>query len=279
MKKHIIALLLLIPLAALFGQSSGEKLEFIKIGVGAPTVSFRDFATSPLIYKGSGLMGDVSSFTQAPRSITSFGGHFTSGSSSDPYLRNSSSVTAGNLFYSKLYKLKSASKNIDWYFGGLIETTANFRMNSGLMNNALGIELAPSILASTLTTVDISRKSDKIFKPYSFLPGIRFPRLERSLSFQLNLGLLNGGYRNGYSYAGQSAVLNNFQIFEGYTYNPTAGARFSGELSFNRMLPNGNRIAYSYYFQQYVLNGFDRFEWMQHGLKISLLFLTKTTMK
>ena len=253
-----------------------RKTEYTKLSIGIPSIQFRDFATSPLVYSGAGIHGDFGSYNERGTSITTYGAHVSFGATSDPYSSAISSVTAVNIYYGKLLKVVPGFRHATLHLGGLIEGTTNVRVNGNLMNNSFGLELAPAVYASGKITRDISRKEARTIKPISFIPGIQLQPRERNLSFQLNVGLLNGAYRNGYAYAGQTAVLNNFSIFEDYNYTATAGARFSGELMWTEVLDNGNRIGYSYFFQQYALNGFDRFEWMQQGVKLTIYFQPKS---
>lgn len=251
------------------------KTEYTKLSIGASTVQFRDFATSPLVYSGPAMYGDFGSYTERGTTITEYGSHVLFGSAFDPYFSAASTITAINVYYGKLFRVAPDFKYGALHVGGLLEGTGTIRVNGSLMNNALGTELAPALYASGKFTRDISRRRARIWKPIKFIPALTLRERERTLSFRTNVGLLNGGYRNGYAYSGQTALLNSFELFEDYVYDATAGARFSGELALTNYLPNGNRVEYSYYFQQFALNGFDRFEWMQQGLKATIYFQTK----
>ncbi len=274
--KQLVGLILLLSLSAKGQEGAARYLsEFTKLSIGASQVQFRDFATSPLVYSGSAVFGDFGSYTVRGTAVTEYGSHFVTGGASDPYGAAFSSVTAVHLYYGKLYQVAKPFKYGQIHVGGFLEGTGLLRTNNRLMNNGLGIELAPALYASGKLTRDVSRKRNFVWQPIPFLSGIRFKERSRTVSFRLNAGLVNGGYRNGYAYSGQSALLNNFELFEDYTYNATAGLRFSGECSLTTELGTKNRIEYSYYFQQFALNGYDRFEWMQQGIKMSIYFLTK----
>lgn len=276
MTTKLIATFLLIGLSAQ-GQvmEPRYKSEFTKLSMGASQVQFRDFATSPLIYSGTAIYGNFGSYTTRGATITTYGSNYVFGNTFDPYRSASASVNVLNLYYGKLFRVYENFPYGTLHFGGYLEGTGSIRANGSLMNNGRGLELAPAVHSSMMFTRDISRSKEWAWQPVPFLREVRFKERKRSLSFRLNAGVLNGGYRNGYAYGDQSALVNDLVVFDGYVYNPTAGLRFSGECSLTNELPNKNKIEYSYFFQQFALNGYDRFEWMQQGLKLSIYFLTK----
>jgi len=253
-----------------------NRSTFIQISAGLNSVRFRDFATSPLIYKGTIGHFDVARVRVDRNRTISLGGSYSFGSPSLSTNEHSasSSFKTFSMHYTRLYGI-DLLEGEKWTtkVGGTAVFTGNFRINSSFQNNALGLELFPTLFGAFQVERDISRteaKEKKIwFVKYSLKPRVR------SLSYRLNLGLINSHYRNGYVYADQSAVLNKPNIFGGYSFDLFSGFRMGSDLQYTHHLENNNRIQLSYHWDVLFTGGdFDRFEMAQHIVKFSLYFKT-----
>lgn len=185
-----------------------------------------------------------------------------------------SNVKTLSVSYSKLYQLnKLGSEKLNIKIGGLFNATGNVRINEALQNNAAGIEMFPTLFGSVKITKDISRKVSKnkkiLFVKY------KLKQKNRDLAFNLNIGLVNSSYRNGYAYSGQSGILNESQVLDGYEFKVFSGFRMSSALNYTVSLRNKNEIQLSYLLDAYKTGGdLDKFEMAHHTIKISLLFNT-----
>jgi hypothetical protein len=279
MKLKITLLLGLILPTILYGQNqslkNNETAKFIRIEAGLNPVKFRDFATSPLFYKGSLKKIGLYSLKEFDGKEREFGISYAFGATSNTTNDHTSAsqMSIIDLSYSKMYTVKS-DNNWNIKIGGKLQNTAHIRNNPSFQNNATGIEIFSTLMASGKVSRDISNKTSKEFK-FLFIP-FRFKARKRSLSFRLNLAAMNNTYRNGYIYNGQSAITNNAKLFDNYKFNFFSGYRFGTELNYRVYYKNKNAIQIGYTFDGYRTGGkFDKFEIAQHNLKISLLFKTK----
>jgi hypothetical protein len=127
-------------------------------------------------------------------------------------------------------------------------------------------------MGSIKITKDISRKSASVRK-FLFFKWNK-PARKRNLSFQFNIGVLNGAYRNGYAYSGQSAVLNDPKLFDDYQFN-LSGFRMSSALDYKIFLKNKNAIKLSYLWDAYKTGSdFETFEMAHHTFKFTFMFNT-----
>lgn len=246
---------------------------WIGISYGLDRTSFRDQATSPLFYSGTlqsvALFGTKSDF----RRHTSLGVRYSFGTS----LAINAGSRINNIYawYSRLYQIPSRSME-RWNFkvGGMLSFAGINRINSSLRNSGLGNELFANLMASGKVEWDISRREAKR-KKFLFLK-FNLPQRRRNLAFQLNLGLLNTNYRNGFSYLGQSSVANDPVPFDGYELNVFSGFRASSSLDYTIYLRNNNGLRLSYLWDAFSTGGDrDRFVLAHHALQFSFLFNTK----
>ena len=250
--------------------------KYLGVQVGINRITFRDFATSPLFYKGvtthvglSRLKSDQ--WREAELTATySFG---------NPKTDFNETITISQLKRLELYYLQLFrfggwnNENFNTKLGWMLNTTANLRTNNALQNNASGIELFPTLFASFKLTKDISRREEKDKRFLFFKYKLKEKR--RDLSFRLNVGLLNASFRNGYVYSGQSGVLNEPNVFDGYEFKAFSGFRASTGLIYTRYLENKNAIEVAYSWDAYTTGGeLDKFEMANHILKFTLLFNT-----
>ena len=285
-KRLIFTLFLLMSIQA-FGQISENDLPkkelrksrptFIDIGIGVNSSNFRDFATSPLFYKGTPKAVFLSRLKADDRRESNLGLKYSFGNYNATVGEHTtnSKVKTFSFYYSQLYQIPKWSSD-KWNFkvGGILSATGNFRLNEALQNNALGIEFFATLFGSVKITKDISRKESK-GKKILFIKYKLGPR-KRALSYQLNFGLMNNSYRNGYVYSGQSGVLNDPKLFDGYVFKSFSGFRMSSSLNYTICLKNKNAIQVSYIWDTYKSGGdLDKFEMANHIIQLSLLFNTK----
>ena len=179
-----------------------------------------------------------------------------------------SQVKSLSFDYSRMYQ----SHLLNWektrlFLGAKAMGTVNLRVNPSLQNNAYGIEMFTNLLASAQLRKDISRKE---LKTKRFIFKYQLKPRRRALAYRLNLGVLNGNYRNGYAYLGQTAILNDFNLFEDYTYS-LSGFRMGSQLDYTVFL-NNNGLVFSYAWDALTTgNKKDKFEMSQHVFKLSIL--------
>jgi len=282
MKQHTLTLLLLFLSLQTIGQSTEAKPTkkenrknrpaFIEVGIGTSMATFRDFATSPLFYKGSPLFATTSRFKIDEKRESKFNIRYTTGeyeATVEAHEAISKTETLG-ISYTKLYGIPKWS-NEKWNVkaGGVLDATLNFRINESLRNNGLGVEAIGTLLGAIKVSKDISRKANKKIGFLALAPR------QRKLSYQLNVGLLNNAYRNGYIYTNQSYVLNDLQLFYDYEFNTFSGFRIGSEIDYTFSLNNKNAFQIAYVWDAYTTGGIDPFEMATHTFKFSLLFNTK----
>ena len=250
---------------------------YIGISMGASSSSFRDFATSPLFYRGNPSYLSIFRLRKNKQRESGVGGNYSFGNYKVNFNEHTSTskVKTFGVYYLQLYRLdKWSSERLNVKIGGMFDMTGNFRNNSGLQNNRIGLEFIPVVFGSLKAERDISRTKAKqkklIFINYQLKPR------ERQLSYQFNLGLINSSYRNGYAYIGQSAVLNKTKLFDGYEFKMFSGFRLSSALNYTIKLRNANAVQLSYLWNAYKTGGdLDKLEMAFHTLRFTFLFNTK----
>lgn len=249
---------------------------YIGVSAGLGGAAFRDFATSPLFYKGTAKHISLSYSKFNLERESEIGFSYSFGEYHNNFNKHSqiSTVKSASLFYSRLYQLKSlSSPKLNVKIGGLVNATGNFRTNEALLNNAVGFEVIPTLFGSVKIEKDISTKEEKN-KKFLFI-RYKLKEKTRNLAFRLNVGLINSSYRNGYVYAGQSGLLNEPLLFDDYQFKVFSGFRMNSSLDYTVSLKNKNALRFSYAWDAYKTGGnLDKFEMASHTFKVSLLFNT-----
>ncbi|MFA9392583.1 MAG: hypothetical protein ACERKD_22430 [Prolixibacteraceae bacterium] len=254
-----------------------QRPTYLELSSGLNYSSFRDFATSPLFYNGAGLDFSLAgvSFDSHFESVSGF--RMVGGLYLASVQQNFTSSLGASFYayYSRLYKVESLSgERFNFKTGGRIDLATNVRSNGSLGNNGFGLELIPTLFGSVKTTFDVSRKT-AIDKHLWFIKCHREVR-KRSLSYQLNLGIVNTSYRNGYIYNNQSFLLNDEKTFAGYVFSAFSGFRMNSSLDYTIYLKNCNAVRFTYLWEAYQTGGeLDKFELASHSFKFALLFNTK----
>ena len=284
--KQILSLFFSVIFLLVFGQSNDtlsskqrRKLRpsYIVLGIGLNNSIYRDFATSPLFYKGI-----IPAFSLGKKKIDAkresfFLINYASGKHKYNTAINpdKSKLWTLTLEHCKLYQIpKFSTERLNYKIGVDIQFTNNFRINEKLENSAYGYETFLNFSLSQKLTLDVSRKRE-INKSWKFLHYHRKQK-RRELSCQFNFGVLNNNIRNGYIYLGQSDVINNFKIYDGYFMHFMQGIRMSSAINYTIFLKNANAFQFSYFWDALSTGTVDnRFDMSSHKFQFSLLFNLK----
>ena len=252
--------------------------KYYELGAGLNVSSFKDLATSPLLYTGGSGQFVLGIIRKDSHLESNLSFRFSSGIYASPAElreRAQSVVSSAFISYSRLYQVAiSDSDKWNLKVGGKLDLTGNIRQNPSLLNNATGIESFQTLFGSAKISRDISRNDLKrkrfLFVRYKLKPK------KRDISYQLNTSVLNTTYRNGYAYINQASIKNSDNFFEDYKFSAFSGFRMSSAIELTRHLPNGNGIKYSYIWDAYKTGGeLPKFAMTNHIIQISLLFKVK----
>lgn len=247
---------------------------YLNIAVGLNSSNFRDFATSPLIYSGKPLYTALSHIDMDEKRES----HFTLFYSFGKYKSNfnqhasESKVNTFSFNYLELFQLKKlSSSKLNIKIGGQLNSTFNHRENIELFNNSEAADIITTLFGTAKATIDLSRFEDKnkkfLFNKY------KASKRMRTLSYTLNVGLVNSSFRNGFAYTSPSAPLNEDDFFAGYELQFFKGFRLNTALDYTVFLHNKNAIQFSYIWDAYRTGWHhDNFEMAAHIFKLSLLF-------
>lgn len=255
---------------------------YSQLSIGLTSPLYRDFATSPLFYRGLGLnLGTAwlrrnDKRERLCRVDLGF-------SVLMPRVPKSNVIQPGGLayygyltiYYHQLWKIEPLSnEKFNLKVGGALNITQNVRANPALENNAFGLENLSNLLATAQMTMDISRKAPKEYKRFTLKP------VKRELRFLVNVGVFNFNYRPGYAYSYDSEMngtktkpvawaFSNYKL----TLN---GWRINTELEFIQYLPNGNARGWSYVWEAAHAKGrYEPFQMASHRIQFTFYFHTK----
>ncbi|KAA3621131.1 MAG: hypothetical protein DWQ02_28265, partial [Bacteroidetes bacterium] len=250
---------------------------YIGLESGMTTSALRDWATSPLFYRGKSPWFSVSFIKTKPTKRSnldfaySFGNFFTN-TEGQVY---ASQVKWFQVNYSRLYAIKRLGGN-GWSFelGGELSVFGDFRSNSSLMNNSFGNEYFATLSPSMAISKDISRKVPQEGK-ILFIKYKLHPR-KQQIGAYLTPGLLNAVYRNDFSYINQSSVINDPNYFANYQLTIPSGLRLRSGIDYTFFLNNRNgfQIGYEWNFYKSSFTA-KSFEMASHLIKGTILFNVK----
>ncbi len=249
---------------------------YIGVSAGFGISNFRDFATSPLVYEGLSSYLGISHVRNSEEREIEFRISMAKGNFSVEVDDETaiSSASFYNFYYSSLYKINRLNSE-KWNFkaGMTFKLSVDYRTNESLQNNAIGIDMFSTLFATAKVSRDVSRTTSKDRK---FLwINYRVDPRKRTLSYHLNIGVMNTTFRNGYSYTGQAQVINDTAIFDGYESKMFSGFRIGSELDYTIYLKNKNAVQLSYIWDAAKTGGdLDKFELAHHFFKVTLLFNT-----
>lgn len=250
-----------------------QPFRSLQFGLAQTRSVFRDFATSPLFYRGSPFQYSLAWSKEEGRRERRIIVKYQSGqfAPDNAAIKTPSTIYTMYLQYSRLWYVGSWKKN-DLRVGGLLDVSGNLRINPSLLNNAGGLELVNTLFVSAKISRDVSRKTEKFNKILWLIPYRRLPR-RRTISFQFNAALMNNNYRNGYLYSNQANITDKPSLFYNYQFNAFAGYRLSSALEYSIFLSNGNAIRYAWNWDAFQSGDeFNRFEMGHHAFQIAFLF-------
>ena len=247
---------------------------YLDISFGVNSSTFRDFATSPLIYSGKPVYASLSHIDMDEKRASHITFSYSFGKYRTDFNEHTSEskVNTISLNYLEIFQLERySSPNFNLKIGGQFNSTVNLRENEELFNNNKGVDIISTLFGSVKATMDLSRKNE-VSRKFLF---IRYKTKKRvkNLSYTMNIGLVNSSYRNGFAYTSPSAPLNEGDFFAGYEFKAFRGFRLNSALDYTIFLHNKNAIQFSYLWDAYRTGGHhDSFEMAAHILKCSLLF-------
>jgi len=248
-------------------EQKEKRPAYIDIAVGLNISSFRDFATSPLIYSGIPIYTALSHIDMDHKRESHFTLSYSFGKYKSTYNEHSSEskVNTFSFNYLELFELKQISNSrLNVKIGGQLNATANHRENAELFNNSEGVDLISNLFGSAKVSLYLGLNKGKAIKR------------KQTLSYIVNIGVVNASFRNGFAYTSPSAPLNDDDFFRGYEWQLFKGFRLNSALNYTVFLHNKNAIQLSYIWDTYRTAGHhDNFEMAAHILKFSLLFSLK----
>ncbi len=253
-----------------------NRPKYVQTGLGLNRGSMRDFATSPITYKGVLMNYSLGYLKMDSSREVKLSTRFNHGAyrykrTEGIEVRSRAAQYVLYLNYYRLYRLKGIS-NDKWNvkLGGMYDVNMDVRINEDLMNAGIGYEVFNTFFLSGKASYRFERKDTEtkkfLFIKYKVKPTVRL------FSYQLNLPVVNNTIRNGFSYIGNES-LNTIPLFKGYEAKTFSGIRFSSELAYTKQMQNGNMYRVSYLWDAYAVGeAFNRFEMANHILEFSLLF-------
>ena len=253
-----------------------------KLSIGLNRPVFRDFATSPLFYNGTGIALALGFNKVSPKMERSLdiSGSFNMMQARIPdseYLQASSNsrFVNLNLRYLRLWALgRFSSERNKLKVGGVFLSSQNLRINPALQNNRTGLENLTNVMLSTQLNRDISRKQSRTINLLFFKPKLK--EVRRELRFQLNIGVLNFNYRPTYAYLFHESMGNTDESKGRKNELSMNGWRFGTEIEISRFLFNGNMRSIAYLWDAVHAPGsYSPFQMASHQIRYSIYFQTK----
>ena len=255
---------------------------FTTLAAGASFLKSRDFATSPLFYRGTGtnlsigrLALDSNREIALSASFFSGSNHAVVGGSVDPTIVETN--TSFQLVYTRLYKINLLSNN-KWNTKIGVDFVGDFqtRINESLFNNAIGLESQFNIMPSIKVTYDLSRYVSKDFH-FLFI-NKKLKPIRRELSVKQSIGLINMYVRPDYAYSSLEEIhgeqnMTNFRS----SVSSSNSFRWKSDVAYTKYYSNGNGLKLGYSWDVFVLPGKfnEPFESSRHTISLALLFKTR----
>lgn len=256
----LMVLFIMAPQTNVFGQTETQENQlnqkYLLLSIGWTRTTFRDFATSPLFYRGSGfsLSYEKQIIDQKSEINWGFSPLFSSTEAciakSDYIQERAVSAFISMDGYLKYYRdlPRISSEKIQFKAGGTVLATQNIRINESLLNSAFGVETFLNLMLSAKADIDISQKEEKTIHLW-FLKIKQNPSKQK-LSFQTDIGLLNFNHRPSYNYVYFDEIDDNytnelFALKEHYDWSLN-GYRFGTKIEYSKFASTGNgfKIAY-----------------------------------
>lgn len=260
-----------------FAQSEPQKIKYrktmpvhLELAAGTNNSRFIDFGTSPLYYSGLLYTFSGTIRKETDRREVYLAGLYSSGNYSMDYndIKTTSTALANiSLRYSRLYRL-NVFNNDKWNLkvGGAFDVAGMLRTNTSLFNNSLGYNVFTNLFASGKISRDISNTEPR--KLWFF----RIKPKNRKLYYQLDLGVVNGAFSNGFIYTNSTPVYNDASLSGGYTYKLFSGYRMGSRLDYQFDIFNRNTLKVSYIWDAMMTGkqDQDRFQLANKMLLLSL---------
>lgn len=242
---------------------SQQKKSFLEFSTGIKNMQLTDFNTSPLNYQGnlfsvSVAHTDISIKRQSTFRISGALGNLLNETNNQ---NSTSKFKSLAIDYKELYQINSLSTNrVNIKIGGYINTFMNQRENQALLNSSKGIEVFSTLFANLKTTFLVGKK--KI--------------TSNKIVFDINYGLVNASYRNGFATINQSPILNDVNFFDDYSFRFFSGLRIQSNLAYLWQLKTTNVIKLTYKWD--VLKTTDKtinYQIASHHLALTFYFKLK----
>jgi len=267
MKKPILISYLLFSITLLIAQQNTERIYREVAGLGIGFSSFKDLATSPLIYEGPAYNFSAGKWRINKNRETYFGTDLLLGlTTATVENQTSNSFLLGtNIQYSYLQKLKRfATNQWDFKVGGKVDALMLMRANPDFGNNALGLEVFPTLFASF-----------KVSKKFRSSPLFQRKKgaQKQQLSFSLDVGVINNTFRNDFAYTSHAPFYNEENLFKDHQFNWLTGFRIKSSIDYIRYNnKNSNAVKISYKWEGvHSGNGPNKFAMSNGILQVSLL--------
>ena len=212
-------------------------------GIGLGIISFRDFATSPLIYRGPAVGLKIGKTQLFNNKEHKFAINFSLGAAFSSFEGETSSgiVTSTDIGYSQLYTLKALSfKGWVSKVGGAVDVLFVNRFNADLLNNSVGFEFFPTLFGSFKLGKDYTR--------HLLFRKKKGPR-KQHLSIRIDVGVINANFRNGFAYTAHSPFYNGDDLFENHQFNWFSGIRLRSTIDYilyRKNTKNAIKVSYTW---------------------------------
>ncbi len=245
-----------------------QNRSYIHFAPGADRIVLRDFATSPLFYRGY-----MASFTLGASRILPF-------RESELRLRAGAGYFEGvqslriytyNVQFDHLWKVpKFSSQRLKTGLGFMADVTTFERRNLAFGNNNYGLDFLSTIFLTARSEFSIDRKSAKHVK-FWFI-NYHLKPVQRDLRLQVAVSALNSSYRNGYNHLRGGAYPGTTLITD-YELRAHSGFRLATNLAYTRHLRNGNGLRLAYIWDANSNPGvYEKLEVAQHTIQFTFLF-------
>ena len=240
--------------------------------------SFKDLATSPLLYSGLAIGSSGGSVLENEKLDQNILFNFALGLASNSFNQTNTMATFTKFeaYYHLLFNLPQLT-NSNWNtkLGFATSITFTGRLNSAFGNNSLGLDNMNNIFLSAKTERDISRKQ-AVIKDFKLFK-VKFLPTHHKIGFQTNIGLLNTNYRPGFAYVYSGEINGNntspiSYFFTDYKF-AVNGFRIVNKLYFTRYLKNGNAFRYFYDWEYINAPGrYESYQLIMHNIGLALMF-------
>ena len=252
--------------------------KYLGAGVGIFKMSAKDQATSPLLYSGTGAIGNLQYLVHSEELIETFdlsfgGGNMRTNKNDHSGLARGSEygIYFDFRFQYLMKVLKFAHNKVIWYLGPGFDFTNYSRINSKYGNSLYNYEYMTGVGLSSGIEFPFGYKS----KDCKFL-GMNFHRRDRDLrlSWQLFIPVIGAIYRPGY------VTITNFSNPDEPVFNSEnlhtgifKYLQISSKVELFYILHNRNMLKLSYGWEYHQYNpGYNKVQGAINGIYFSFVF-------